>query len=64
MTDSDIDNNIDNNNNNEDDDQDVDLARARDLLRLHAGVKLAHQAGVDRTLGRARDDVARALRAL
>jgi len=58
------DNSSNDENDDDDDNQDVDLVRARDLLRLHAGVKLANQAGVDRTLERARDHVARALRAL
>lgn len=43
------------------DDADVDLARARDLLDLHANVKLAHRAGLDHSLLQARQDVKRAL---
>lgn len=43
---------------------DVDLERARDLLQLHATVKVANTAGLDRALGRAREDVDRVLRFL
>lgn len=43
---------------------DVELERARDLLRLHATVKVANTAGLDRALGRAREDVERVLRFL
>lgn len=43
---------------------DVDLERARDLLQLHATVKVANTAGFDRALGRAREDVERVLRFL
>ena len=43
-------------------DLDVDLARAQDLLDLHANVKLAHRAGVDDALKLARQQVDLALR--
>jgi hypothetical protein len=43
-------------------DSDVDLARAQDLLDLHANVKLAHRAGVDDALKLARQQVDLALR--
>ncbi|KAF2164167.1 hypothetical protein M409DRAFT_68066 [Zasmidium cellare ATCC 36951] len=46
------------------DDGDVDLKRAKDLLDLHASVKLAHQDGTDAELNTARDAVARILRIL
>ncbi|KEQ82309.1 hypothetical protein D6C78_00404 [Aureobasidium pullulans] len=43
-------------------DSDVDLARAQDLLDLHANVKLAHRGGLDRSLLQARQQVNTALR--
>lgn len=43
-------------------DGDPDLTRARDLLHLHATVKVPHQQGIDRELLQAREDVDRALR--
>lgn len=43
-------------------DSDVDLARAQDLLDLHANVKLAHRGGVDDALNHARQQVNLALR--
>jgi hypothetical protein len=43
-------------------DSDVDLARAQDLLDLHANVKLAHRDGVDHALRQARQQVDLALR--
>jgi hypothetical protein len=43
-------------------DSDVNLARAQDLLDLHANVKLAHRAGVDHALKLARQQVDLALR--
>lgn len=43
-------------------DSDVDLARAQDLLDLHANVKLAHRGGVDDALNHARQQVDLALR--
>lgn len=45
-------------------DDDVDLKRAKDLLELHAAVKVAHQDGTDHELERAREDVERVARAL
>lgn len=45
-------------------DSDVDLARAQDLLDLHANVKLAHREGVDHALLQARQQVDMALRAV
>lgn len=44
--------------------QDPDLKRARDLLDLHAEVKLAHADGTDRELIEAREAVERVLRDL
>ena len=46
------------------DDQDPDLKRAKDLLELHATVKVAHQDGTDAELNRAREDVERVMRTL
>lgn len=46
------------------DTDDADLKRARDLLELHADVKLAHADGTDRDLIEARDAVTRVLRDL
>jgi len=43
---------------------DPDLKRARDLLELHATVKVAHQGGVDKELNDAREAVAGVLRSL
>lgn len=43
---------------------DADLKRAKDLLELHAVVKVAHQDGTDRELERAREDVERVARGL
>ncbi|KAG9688057.1 hypothetical protein KCU95_g14492, partial [Aureobasidium melanogenum] len=45
-------------------DSDVDLARAQDLLDLHANVKLAHREGLDHALLQARQQVDMALRAV
>jgi hypothetical protein len=45
-------------------DDDADLKRAKDLLDLHATVKLAHQDGTDIDLNEARDAVERVLRTL
>ncbi|KAI5273251.1 hypothetical protein E4T47_03404 [Aureobasidium subglaciale] len=42
-------------------DTDADLTRARDLLDLHASVKLAHRAGLDQSLLEARQQVKLAL---
>ena len=46
------------------DEQDPDLKRAKDLLELHADVKLAHADGIDRELNDARQAVAKVLAAL
>lgn len=46
------------------DDNDTDLKRAKDLLALHATVKMAHQDGTDHDLNGARDDVARVMRSV
>lgn len=43
---------------------DPDLKRAKDLLDLHAEVKLAHADGTDRELIEARESVERVLRDL
>jgi len=43
---------------------DPDLKRAKDLLELHATVKVAHQDGTAKELNDARDAVARVLREL
>lgn len=43
-------------------DSDVDLKRAKDLLELHAEVKVAHQDGTDKELNNAREAVAKVLR--
>lgn len=43
-------------------DDDADLKRAKDLLELHAAVKVAHQDGTDPELERARRDVERVVR--
>ncbi|KAK3067786.1 hypothetical protein LTR53_015131 [Teratosphaeriaceae sp. CCFEE 6253] len=43
-------------------DNDPDLTRAKDLVQLHARVKVAHQDGADRELDEAREAVARVLR--
>jgi hypothetical protein len=48
----------------ENSDDDADLKRAKDLLDLHATVKLAHQDGTDVDLNEARDAVERVLRTL
>jgi hypothetical protein len=45
-------------------DNDQDLHRAKDLVELHAEVKVAHQDGANRELNDARDTVARVLREL
>lgn len=45
-------------------DDDADLKRAKDLLELHAAVKVAHQDGTDRELEQAREDVERVVRGL
>lgn len=44
------------------DPRDPDLKRAKDLLSLHATVKLAHQDGTDEELNDAREAVARVMR--
>ncbi|KAF1353659.1 hypothetical protein BDV97DRAFT_396479 [Delphinella strobiligena] len=41
--------------------RDVDLIRARDVLELHSGVKVANSSGLDRALRQAREDVEEAL---
>ncbi|KAK6430025.1 hypothetical protein LTR95_013821, partial [Oleoguttula sp. CCFEE 5521] len=46
------------------DDEDIDLKRAKDLLQLHADVKLAHGNGVDEELNDARHAVEVVLREL
>lgn len=46
------------------DEDDPDLQRARDLLSLHADVKLAHADGTDKELIQAREAVDRVLRGL
>ncbi len=43
---------------------DPDLQRARNLVQLHASVKVAHQDGTDRELNQAREAVAKVLREL
>jgi hypothetical protein len=43
---------------------DPDLKRAKDLLELHATVKLAHQDGTDKDLNDAREAVKKVLREL
>lgn len=43
------------------DDDDPDLKRAKDLVHLHAEVKVAHQDGTDRELNEAREAVAKVL---
>ncbi|KAK3054411.1 hypothetical protein LTR09_004679 [Extremus antarcticus] len=43
---------------------DPDLKRAKDLLDLHANVKLAHQDGIDKELNEAREAVEKVLRTL
>ncbi|KAG9626253.1 hypothetical protein KCU64_g18858, partial [Aureobasidium melanogenum] len=45
-------------------DSDVDLARAQDLLDLHANVKLAHREGLEHALLQARQQVDMALKAV
>ncbi|EMC95382.1 hypothetical protein BAUCODRAFT_539120 [Baudoinia panamericana UAMH 10762] len=45
-------------------DNDPDLKRARDLLELHAEVKVAHQHGNDRELSEARQAVDRIMNEL
>ncbi|KAK5692236.1 hypothetical protein LTR17_025447 [Elasticomyces elasticus] len=45
-------------------DNDPDLKRARDLVQLHAEVKVAHQDGTDKDLNEAREAVAKVLREL
>ncbi|KAK4897358.1 hypothetical protein LTR27_004878 [Elasticomyces elasticus] len=45
-------------------DDDPDLKRARDLVQLHAEVKVAHQDGTDKELNEAREAVAKVLREL
>lgn len=45
-------------------DDDADLKRAKDLLQLHATVKVAHQDGTDHELIRARKDVERVMQGL
>lgn len=45
-------------------DGDVDLKRAKDLLDLHAAVRVAHQDGMDRELNSAREAVAKVTREL
>ena len=45
-------------------DTDADLQRAKDLLELHAEVKVAHQDGTDKELNEARETVSRVLRDL
>ena len=47
-----------------DGEDDEDLKRAKDLLQLHATVKLAHQDGTDKDLNEARDAVEKVLRML
>jgi len=46
------------------DEQDPDLKRAKDLLELHADVKLAHADGTDKELNEAREAVASVLASL
>jgi len=46
------------------DNSDPDLHRAKDLLELHATVKVAHQGGTDRELNDARQAVESVLRNL
>lgn len=46
------------------DEQDPELKRAKDLLELHADVKLAHADGTDRELNEARQAVADVLAGL
>lgn len=43
---------------------DVDLQRAKDLLDLHATIKLAHKDGTDKDLDEARESVEKVLRSL
>ena len=43
-------------------DEDPDLKRAKDLLELHATVKMAHQDGIDKELNEDREAVAKVLR--
>ncbi|KAK5109773.1 hypothetical protein LTR62_006505 [Meristemomyces frigidus] len=43
---------------------DADLRRAKDLVQLHAEVKVAHADGADRELNEARNVVAKVLRDL
>ncbi|KAK1067618.1 hypothetical protein LTR12_015936 [Friedmanniomyces endolithicus] len=43
---------------------DPDLQRARNLVQLHASVKVAHQDGTDRELNEAREAVAKVMREL
>ncbi|KAK0259999.1 hypothetical protein LTR91_015009 [Friedmanniomyces endolithicus] len=45
-------------------DDDPDLQRARNLVQLHASVKVAHQDGTDRELNEAREAVAKVMREL
>ncbi|KAK0947610.1 hypothetical protein LTR29_000867 [Friedmanniomyces endolithicus] len=45
-------------------DDDPDLQRARNLVQLHASVKVAHQDGTDWELNEAREAVAKVLREL
>ena len=43
---------------------DPDMKRAKDLLELHSSVKVSHQAGTNRELDKAREDVAKVMRTL
>jgi hypothetical protein len=45
-------------------DNDTDLKRAKDLVELHAEVKIAHQDGTDKELNNAREAVANVMRQL
>jgi hypothetical protein len=47
-----------------DEESDPDLARAKDLIALHADVKLTHQEGTDKALNDAREAVQRVLSTL
>lgn len=48
----------------ESENSDPDLKRAKDLLALHANVKVAHQDGTDKDLNEAREAVAQILRSI